>query len=144
MKVDKRKYNGGARKGAGRKKGIGLTYDIQKHCDRFIREILEDERIRRKAIQQLEFEYKDVNHSIYVIQSNDYFKIGYSSNFKKRYKNYKTHNPDLKLICYRECKNAFDIEVELHKKYESNNVDGEWYFFNKNELIECLHLINTM
>jgi hypothetical protein len=34
--MDNRKNNGGARKGAGRKKGIGIASDIKKHCSEFI------------------------------------------------------------------------------------------------------------
>ncbi len=59
---------GGAREGSGRKKGIGLSFTIQKHCQSFIEEILKDEAIKRKAIKQLETNYKKVEHYIYIIK----------------------------------------------------------------------------
>ena len=55
--MDNRRFNGGHPTKGGRKKGIGLSFTIQKHCQRFIIELLQDEKIKTRAIQQLiEFE----------------------------------------------------------------------------------------
>ena len=42
--------HGGARKGAGRKAGVGLSFDIKTHCELFIIELLKNE-----AIKQIRF-----------------------------------------------------------------------------------------
>ena len=65
--MDKRKNNGGARKGAGRKKGIGLTSEILgKHCYNFMVELLKDDAIKTKAIKQLSLFNNEVKDEDYL------------------------------------------------------------------------------
>ena len=53
---------------------------------------------------------------LYLIKSRDRFKIGYTSNLKKRLNTYLTHNPDIELLAYKQG-NKND-EKELHIKYK--------------------------
>lgn len=39
---------------------------------------------------------------IYLIQSREYMKIGYTNNLKRRLQQYSTNNPDYKLLCLSE------------------------------------------
>ena len=138
--------HGGARKNSGRKRGIGLTYDIQKHCQKFICELLENEAIKLVATQQLsqiiKKEKKEVN-TVYLIESNGLIKIGFSSDFDKRLKSYKTHNANLNVLCVAELEDAFEIETKLHKKYKDFQVNGEWFDLPFDVLCEILNYLNN-
>lgn len=138
--------HGGARFGAGRKKGIGLTYDIQKHCQKFIEELLGNEAIKLVATQQLSkivAKEKKEKSCVYIIESSGLIKIGYSSDFKKRIKSYKTHNNNLNILCVHETKDAFKIEEKLHKKYKGNRVNGEWFDLSIYDLYDILNYLNN-
>ena len=69
------------------KKGLALAAsDIQKHCFDFINEILKDDAIKLKATKQLaEIDSIKKQDYLYIIENNGLYKIGYSSNWKKRY-----------------------------------------------------------
>lgn len=126
---------GGARKGAGRKKGIGITYDIQKHCQNFIEEILKDDAIRFKSIKQLSLKYDDVSEDyFYIIENNGLYKLGYSSNWEKRYKNYKTHLGAVNLVYLTKQLNCFEIENNIHKMFEGSRDVGEWFDLTDEDL----------
>lgn len=138
--------HGGARQNAGRKRGIGLTYDIQKHCQKFITELLENEAIKLIATQQLSQivkKEKKVSHFIYLIESGGLIKIGYTTNFDKRIKSYETHTTNLKILCVSEREDAFEIEKKLHNKYKENRIKGEWFNLAINELYDILNYINN-
>jgi len=84
--------NGGARLGAGRKKGIGVTSSIEKHVYKFVVELLEDDLVRAKAVKQLALSFdSDQEQYLYIIKNANLYKVGYSSNFKNRIKYYKAH-----------------------------------------------------
>lgn len=138
--------HGGARIGAGRKKGIGLTYDIQKHCQKFINELLQDEAIKIAATEQLSdiiVKEEKVKHYLYLIESNDLIKIGYTTNFKKRIINYRTHNKKINVLLVHEAENAFEIESELHKEFEHANVGGEWFDLTLHDIYHILVYLNN-
>jgi len=143
--MDKRRFNGGHPTRGGRKKGIGLSFTIQKHCQRFIQELLQDEKIKTRAIQQvIEFEeYEDnKDHCVYVIESAGKIKIGYSSNIKKRIKNYKTHTPDLNILCVIKHKDAFELESNYHLMFKDKRINGEWFDLTQTEINSLLTQLN--
>tara|TARA_R100000278_G_scaffold40193_3_gene35434 strand:+ start:11309 stop:11749 length:441 start_codon:yes stop_codon:yes gene_type:complete len=139
--MDKRKFNGGARKGAGRKRGIGITYDIQKYCQDFVEEILKNEAIKQKAVEQLVIKYKDIQEYIYILKGENSYKIGYTTNFNKRIKNYKTHNPNIKTLCVIESSNSFELESYLHNRFENKNIDGEWFDLTEEEVLLAMEYL---
>ena len=140
--------HGGARPNAGRKRGIGLTYDIRKYCEKFISELLNDDAIKLIATQQLAnviikekgIKYEDC---VYLIESGGLIKIGYSSNFEKRFKSYKTHNLNLNILGVFQTEKAFQIESKLHKKYKEFKVNGEWFDLPLDVLCELLNYLNN-
>ena len=68
---------------------------------------------------------------LYLLESTNYFKIGYTTNIKSRLSTYKTHNPDIKLIQTKDgTKNDEKILHKICEKYRFNN---EW--FHKNDIV---------
>ena len=139
---NKESTRGGARVGAGRKKGVGLTADIQKHCFNFITEILKDDAIKLKATKQLaEIDLIKKQDYLYIIENNGTYKIGYSSNWKKRYKNYKTHSGSVNLIYLTKQDNCFDLENYLHSLFSDKRTFGEWFYLNDDDLFKAISAI---
>ena len=132
--------HGGARKGSGRKKGIGLTSEIQKHCYNFMVELLKDDAIKNKAIKQLSLfnnEVKDEDY-LYMIKNENLYKIGYSSNWKKRHKAYKTHLGFVDVIYLTKTNNSFLLENKLHEMFKDKRVTGEWFTLSNEDIIKCV------
>lgn len=50
---------------------------------------------------------------LYLIKSNKFLKIGYTSNIDNRIKQYKTHNPDIKILSIIE--GTREDEKKLHE-----------------------------
>lgn len=59
----------------------------------------------------------------YLLQTNELYKIGKSTNLKKRLAAYATHNPNFKLLWKVE----LDIEKYLHYTFKDVRVTGEWF-----------------
>lgn len=77
------------------------------------------------------------NEVLYLIKSRDRFKIGYTSNLKKRLSTYITHNPDIELISYKQ--GTRKDEKELHIKYEKYLItNSEWMIIPKEEIKNLL------
>lgn len=146
--IDRRRNNGGRRKGAGRKKGIGMSYDIKKHCDNFMMEMFKDEAIRNKALKQVEqsiSKNENTNKGIvYIISTQDnLYKIGYTSDLNKRIKNYNAHNLNSNLVFYIQSEFAFDLEGLAHKFLLPFNEGGEWFRLNEQNLIKAISYISN-
>ena len=136
--MDKRKFNGG-HKNVGRKKGVGITFDIQKHCFNFISEMLKDDAIKLKATKQLaEIDLIKKQDYLYIIENNGLYKIGYTSDWNKRYKNYKTHLGEVNLIYLTNQDDCFELEVELHKMFILYRETGEWFNLNNDDLFKAI------
>ena len=138
MKVDGRCRNGG-HPSAGRKKGVGLAFDIKRHCDNFMSEMLMDEAIKYKAIKQLASSIKEKEEDyLYIIENNGMYKIGYSSNFSKRYVNYTTHLGKVNLVYLTKQHNCFELERRLHDFFDDLRCEGEWFDLCDNDLITAV------
>ena len=136
MEIKKR---GGARRGAGRKKGIGLSYDIQKHCSNFIDELLKNDAIRLKATKQLALKYDTDNDDyFYIIKNNGLYKLGFSSNWVKRYKMYKVHLGNVDLVYLTKQTSSFDLEDDAHKMFKELRVSGEWFKLTDADLLKII------
>lgn len=59
----------------------------------------------------------------YIIFDSRHYKIGKTKDLKLRLESMKTSNPYIKLLLFLEK----DIEKELHVKFKSKNVTGEWF-----------------
>lgn len=62
---------------------------------------------------------------LYLIESSDYYKIGYASDIDRRLKQYNTHNPDYVIIDIKE--GDTKDEALLHKKCKEFRIKGEWF-----------------
>ena len=140
--MDGKSKRGGARRNAGRKKGIGLSYDIERHCRNFIIEMLKDDAFKKKAISQVslmfEEEIKEKEDFLYIIENNGIYKIGYSSNWKERKKQYKLHLGNVNIIYLLKSFNCFDLENIIHDKYKLKRVSGEWFSLSKQDIIDIV------
>lgn len=59
---------------------------------------------------------------IYLLESGNYYKIGFSDNFEQRLKSYLTHNPDIEVFDLKEgTKQDEDKLHELCKKIQIQN-----------------------
>tara|TARA_B110000503_G_C6947002_1_gene329362 strand:- start:232 stop:696 length:465 start_codon:yes stop_codon:yes gene_type:complete len=148
MKEDKRKSNGGRRIGSGRKKGIGLSFEIKKHCDNFMEEMFKYEAIKNKALKQFEESViKNGNTNkgfVYIISTQDnLYKIGYTSDLNKRIKNYTTHNVNSNLVFYIQSEFAFNLEGMAHKFLLPFKESGEWFRLNEQNLITAISYISN-
>jgi len=137
--MENKSNHGGARVGSGRKKGIGICDDIRKHCDNFINELLKDEAIRYKAVKQLSLNIKEEEFDyLYIIENNGLYKIGYSSNWRKRYKAYQTHLGFVNISYLTKQINSFKLEGELHQMFSDKRVTGEWFKLNSSDLLKAI------
>lgn len=62
---------------------------------------------------------------LYLIESGDYYKIGYSINIKNRMHSYSTNNPNYTLL--DQCIGNETTEKLLHEKLKHLRVKGEWF-----------------
>ena len=62
---------------------------------------------------------------LYLIESNDYYKIGYASDIDRRLKQYNTHNPDYIVLDIKE--GDTKDEALLHRKCKEFRIKGEWF-----------------
>jgi hypothetical protein len=135
--------NGGARLGAGRKKGIGVTSSIEKHVYKFVVELLQDDLVRAKAVKQLALSFDcEQEQYLYIIKNGNLFKVGYSSNFKNRIKNYKAHLGKVDVILLYKTDKAFEIESEFHQnQLDALGVNSEWYEFSESQLENAIRYL---
>jgi hypothetical protein len=62
---------------------------------------------------------------LYLIESSDYYKIGYARDIDRRLKQYNTHNPDYIVIDIKE--GDTKDEALLHRKCKEFRIKGEWF-----------------
>jgi predicted GIY-YIG superfamily endonuclease len=134
---------GGARPNAGRKLGIGVTASIEKHVYKFVVELLQDDLVRAKAVKQLALSFdSEQEQYLYIIKNGNLYKVGYSSNFKNRIKNYKAHLGKVDVILLYKTEKAFEIEAEFHQnKLDAIGVNSEWYEFSESQLENAIRYL---
>lgn len=72
---------------------------------------------------------------IYLIKSNNFYKIGVAKNLTDRLNNYKTHNPhELILIDFKISENYKMFERKISWKYRNKTHRGEWFLLSKSEV----------
>lgn len=65
---------------------------------------------------------------LYLIQSNQYHKIGIANDVRSRLAQLQTGNPvKLQLVTCWGFEDAISVERALHQKYASYRVNGEWF-----------------
>ena len=71
---------------------------------------------------------------VYLIESGDYYKIGFTKNWNNRSKEYETHNPNFKILRLVPVGTKED-ETFLHKKLSEFKFKNEW-FYKDTKIIE--------
>jgi hypothetical protein len=145
--MDNRKNNKGTKgnKG-GRPRKLPITGIIEKHCEKFIIELLENERIKKDCLNQKNKRegFIDGNSFLYIIKSNGFYKIGITSNIKSRFKSYSSHTAYTSELCFSKViKNANDLEKELVNKYIDYTTQGDWFDFTDSLLLEVISFISN-
>ena len=73
---------------------------------------------------------------IYLIKSNNLYKIGKAKNPRERINGYKTQNPfGIELIFQKEVNNYSQTEKRLLEKFKDKQVKGEWFKLNKEDIL---------
>jgi hypothetical protein len=143
--MDKRKFNGGSRKNAGRKKGSGFSNLLKKYVDEFMIELLKDEQINNKIQKDLK-QISLTSGFIYIIRDIDRntIKIGVTqvSNPKKRLSQYTSHKINFELLFIDELKDCYEVENEIHLSIEDNRIKGDWFSIDDLMLLSIIKLIN--
>lgn len=62
---------------------------------------------------------------LYLIQSGEYVKIGYTYNIHTRIQNYQTHNPEIKFLGAKQ--GDLSLEQKYHTILKDKLVKGEWF-----------------
>lgn len=62
---------------------------------------------------------------IYLIESDNYYKVGYTKDWKERERAYNTHNPDFKLIGLKDGDKR--VETQLHQLLSAYKYKLEWF-----------------
>lgn len=144
---------GGARPGAGRKKKqIKIADEIKQHCYDFIIELMKNKvinsRMQREVQTLINFEEDCIKKEdyLYIIKSNDLYKIGYTTNLKSRLNDYKVHFGLVELIYVYKGYNCYDLESIIHNLVEDKNHRGEWFSLTETDVVTivsyCSKLIN--
>tara|TARA_R110000744_G_scaffold13692_3_gene39680 strand:+ start:57 stop:518 length:462 start_codon:yes stop_codon:yes gene_type:complete len=143
--MDKRKFNGGSRKNAGRKKGGEFSNLLKKYVDEFMIELLKDEQINNKIQNDLK-QISLTSGFIYIIKDIDRntIKIGVTqvSNPKKRLSQYTSHKINFELLFIEELENCYEVENEIHLSVEDNRIKGDWFSIDDLILLSIIKLIN--
>ena len=143
--MDKRKFNGGSRKNAGRKKGSGFSSLIKKYVDDFMYELLDNAKVKDKILQDLK-QLSLTSGYIYIIKDLDTLeiKIGVTqvSNPKRRLSQYSSHKIDYELLFIDTIEDCYEIENEIHLIIENKRVKGDWFNIDDAVLLDIIKLIN--
>lgn len=81
----------------------------------------------------------EIQHT-YLMKSNEFYKIGFSTNVSQRLQTIEAVNPHIKLI--GSCK--FNCENFLHKKYSNKKHKYEWFNLSNNDVEDILQLFKQV
>jgi hypothetical protein len=79
---------------------------------------------------------------IYIIKSHDFYKIGRTQNLEQRLYSYKTQNPHIKLIFYKEVPDCCRTEKDLLFIFKSKQLRGEWFDLTDGDITWISERIN--
>ena len=83
-----------------------------------------------------------VKRFIYLLECGGKYKIGIAKDINKRIKQLDKRPFKVNLLANSKLtSNAYNIEQELHRIYENNRIDGEWFDFDKETIEELKNKI---
>lgn len=93
---------------------------------------------RAKRVEEHKNKEKKDWSFVYILESNELYKIGVTKSLKARVKQAKTFSAyPVKLVCFYKAidsSNAYEKESLLHEKFANKRMNGEWFFLDKNDL----------
>ena len=89
------------------------------------------------------------NSNVYLLNSNNFYKIGRTSNsVNSRLKGIQTSNPNKVILVHSigslSHAQSIIVEKQLHDKYNHLNVSGEWFSLNESDLTECINFMDSI
>ena len=82
--------------------------------------------------------------NLYIIQCQEYYKIGVANDVESRLSQLSTGNPyPLKVLTVYEFDNAEFVERSLHQKYKLQRTRGEWFSLKYEDLVD-IHKVCLM
>lgn len=83
-----------------------------------------------------------VKRFVYLLECGGKYKIGIAKDINKRIKQLDKRPFKVNLLANSKLtSNAYNIEQELHRIYENNRIDGEWFDFDKETIEELKNKI---
>lgn len=77
--------------------------------------------------------------TLYILESQWFYKIGYAEKFNSRLSSIKTGNPfDINVVLKFEDNNPIEIERYLHNKFKEKRHKWEWFSLLKNDIDEII------
>jgi len=103
---------------------------------------------RKKGSRNKKIPYLDFNLDIfgneplvYLLKANNRYKIGMTSNLKKRFINVQAHCPYLlELIWTLRTKDYKKLEKSLHNIYKSKRIHYEWFILSDDDVNEIISI----
>jgi len=97
---------------------------------------------RNQAVDQ-----DDKELELYLYESNGYYKIGYSSNIKKRVRNFHTSNPSGVLYWssgMMPSRLIKDLETHFHDRFRKQRKRGEWFHLYAHDVMYIIAFIEII
>jgi hypothetical protein len=96
-----------------------------------------------RYFQQIKSECFNKLGYVYIIENNNFYKIGMTRDPEKRIKSYfKTENPnEYNTITYKNVFMYSELEKILHLKFLDKNHNREWFNLNSTDLFEADNII---
>ena len=98
---------------------------------------------KNKKIQYLDFNLDmfGTEPLVYLFKANNRYKIGMTSNLKKRFINVQAHCPYLlELIWTLRTKDYKKLEKSLHNIYKTKRIHFEWFILSDNDVNEIMSI----
>jgi len=78
---------------------------------------------------------------VYIIQINEFYKIGMAVNLKKRINQFYSYSPyEIIVVMLQVFPNRSDaagFEADLHRKFADKRVRGEWFKLSEEDIQSC-------
>lgn len=72
---------------------------------------------------------------VYLVQCNEFYKIGVATNMLQRLAGLQTGNPyPLRVIAYYRIENPVEVEARLHFRFQKKSHGGEWFKFDEQDV----------
>ena len=90
--------------------------------------------------------YRSLPGSVYVISvNNEYYKIGYANNVRKRVRQMQHACPyPIQIVHIIMTDHTIRLETALHKRYRHRHVQGEWFKLSPDEVQALCSIVSPV